>query len=286
MRRLIENFLEYLEIEKGRSLKTVENYDRYLRRFLAHAKVREPREISDAAVRDFRMRLNRDGLDRNTQNYHLIALRMFLKYLARQKVASLAPERIELAKTPQRELDLISDAELARLLDAPKGTDISSLRDRAILEMLFSTGLRVSELCSLGRDHVENSSSDEFSVRGKGGKIRVVFLSGRAKDAVKKYLDKRGDIDERLFPLTPRSVERIVARHAIGAGIAKKVTPHILRHSFATDLLQNGADLRSVQALLGHASITATQIYTHVTDKTLRDIHRKFHGKRGLDKLS
>ena len=183
MRRLTKRFLEYLEIEKGRSLKTVENYDRYLKRFLAHAKVHEPQEISDNAVRDFRMRLNRDGLDRNTQNYHLIALRMFLKYLARQKITSLAPERIELAKTPQRELELISDAELARLLDAPKGTDSSSLRDRAILEMLFSTGLRVSELCSFGRGHVENSSGDELSVRGNCGRLRVGFVSERATAA-------------------------------------------------------------------------------------------------------
>lgn len=280
-----QRFLEYLEVEKGKSLKTIENYDRYLRRFLGFAKIKDVKDISDDLVRRYRMWMNRlktpngQELNRKTQNYYLIALRMFLKYLARQGIKSLAPERIELAKTPQRDLDLITEEELLRLLDAPKGNDLKELRDKAILELLFSTGLRVSELCSLNRDHISEAKSGEISIRGKGGKIRVVFISDTAQRALKEYLSKRTDVDEALFPLTPRSIERIVKYYAIKAGISKKVTPHILRHCFATDLLSNGADLRSVQSLLGHSSITTTQIYTHVTDKQLREIHKTFHGK-------
>jgi site-specific recombinase XerD len=282
---LKQRFLEYLEVEKGKSLKTIENYDRYLKRFFEFAKIKDAKDISDDLVRRYRMWMNRlktpngQELNRKTQNYYLIALRMFLKYLARQGIESLAPERIELAKTPQRDLDLITEEELLRLLDAPKGNDLRPLRDKAILELLFSTGLRVSELCSLNRDHINEAKSGEISIRGKGGKIRVVFISDTAQKALKEYLSKRVDVDEALFPLTPRSIERIVKYYAIKAGIPKKVTPHILRHCFATDLLSNGADLRSVQSLLGHSSITTTQIYTHVTDKQLREIHKTFHGK-------
>jgi site-specific recombinase XerD len=205
------------------------------------------------------------------------------------------PERIELAKTAQRELDLISEKELNNLLNAPVGDELIALRDRAILELLFSTGLRVSELCSLDRD--TDMRSGEISVRGKGGKIRVVFVSTHAQDVLKKYLDKRVDIDEAMFidhspraiarmkkeesvRLTPRSVERTLNKYATLAGIAKKCTPHVLRHSFATDLLYNGADLRTVQMMLGHASISTTQIYTNVTNKFLRDQYEKFHTKR------
>jgi site-specific recombinase XerD len=282
---LKQRFLEYLEVEKGKSLKTIENYDRYLKRFFEFAKIKDAKDISDDLVRRYRMWMNRlktpngQELNRKTQNYYLIALRMFLKYLARQGIESLAPERIELAKTPQRDLDLITEEELLRLLDAPKGNDLRPLRDKAILELLFSTGLRVSELCSLNCDHINEAKSGEISIRGKGGKIRVVFISDTAQKALKEYLSKRVDVDEALFPLTPRSIERIVKYYAIKAGIPKKVTPHILRHCFATDLLSNGADLRSVQSLLGHSSITTTQIYTHVTDKQLREIHKTFHGK-------
>ncbi len=282
---LKQRFLEYLEVEKGKSLKTIENYDRYLKRFFEFAKIKDVKDITDDLVRRYRMWMNRlkipsgQELNRKTQNYYLIALRMFLKYLARQGIESLAPERIELAKTPQRDLDLITEEELLRLLDAPKGNDLRPLRDKAILELLFSTGLRVSELCSLNRDHINEAKSGEISIRGKGGKIRVVFISDTAQKALKEYLSKRADVDEALFPLTPRSIERIVKYYAIKAGISKKVTPHILRHCFATDLLSNGADLRSVQSLLGHSSITTTQIYTHVTDKQLREIHKTFHGK-------
>lgn len=302
LEQLKREFLEYLEIEKGRSLKTVSNYDRYLSRFLEYSKVKQPEDITDGVIRDFRLWLNRqesgnttDGrketLKRKTQNYYLIALRAFLKYLRKQGIESMSPERIELAKVGDRSLDLISTRELEALMEAPDGDDIKNLRDRAILELLFSTGLRVSELCSLSRDI--DLREDELSVRGKGDKVRVVFISSSAKEAVKKYLDKRTDMDGALFiqlgnhgnadaprGLSARSVERIVKYYAVKAGISKKVTPHIIRHSFATDLLQNGADLRSVQALLGHANIATTQIYTHVTDKHLRDIHKAFHGKR------
>ena len=300
-------FLEYIEIERGRSVLTVQNYDRYLSRFIEFGKIKKPSDISEDLLREFRLWLNRQParkqkgqiqtLKKQTQNYYLIALRAFLKYLAKRGVKSLSPEQIELAKTPGRDLDLMTAQELTRLLDAPKTDNLKGLRDKAILELLFSTGLRVSELCSLDRDLDLNR--DEFSIRGKGDKVRVVFISPVAKKRVGEYLKKRDDFDEALFVqvpgkggkkvlesqdsirLTPRSIERIVKHYATKAGITKKVTPHVIRHSFATDLLSNGADLRSVQALLGHANITTTQVYTHVTDKHLRDIHKKFHRKRG-----
>ena len=310
LKSLKQEFLEYIEIERGRSVKTVENYDRYLNRFLGFAKTNDPKDITEQQLREYRLWLNRlpatrvaqagqsnnraeeaGTLKKRTQSYHLIALRAFLKYLAKRGLKTLSPEFIELPKIGERHIDLISAEELNRLLEAPKGDDLKSLRDKAILELLFSTGLRVSELCSLSRDL--DLSSDEFSVRGKGEKIRVVFLSPDAKVALKKYLDKRPDVEDALFikvegkekakneeaGLTKRSIERIVKYYAIKAGISKKVTPHVIRHCFATDLLSNGADLRSVQALLGHASINTTQIYTHVTDKHLRDVHKKFHGR-------
>jgi site-specific recombinase XerD len=289
-------FLEYLEIEKGRSVKTVENYDHYLTVFLAQTKVKNPKDISDSTVREFRLWLNRQAgtggasMKKKTQNYYLIALRAFLKYLRKRDVSSLSPEKIELAKVGGRDLDLITADELNRLMKSPAGESLVALRDRAILELLFSTGLRVSELCSLNSDL--DLSRDEFSVRGKGDKVRVVFLSPAAKKCVAAYLEKRGDMSDALFVahdstktkdlsrLTSRSVERLVKRYAVKAGITRKVTPHVIRYSFATDLLENGSDLRSVQALLGHANIATTQVYTHVTDKHLRDVHAKFHGKR------
>lgn len=287
------DFLEYLEVEKGRSLKTIGNYDRYLKKFFEFSKIKNPDDIKDDLVRKYRLRLNRietannGNLSRRTQNYYLIALRVFLKYLAKIGVKSLAPEKIELAKAPQRDIDLITEEELTRLLDAPeKDGVLKSLRDKAILELLFSTGLRVSELCALNRDAVSEAKSGELSVRGKGEKIRVVFISERAKNALKEYLNKRTDTEEALFVsvsnsrLSPRSVERIIKYYAVKAGISKKVTPHVIRHCFATDLLSAGADLRSVQSLLGHSNITTTQIYTHVTDKQLREIHKTFHDRK------
>lgn len=306
--QLKREFLEYMEIERGRALRTVENYDHYLTRFFTFGKIQKPDEITDSSVREFRLWLNRQVTGNNratdktvskkTQNYHLIALRTFLKFLARREIKSLSAERIELAKIPERSLDLMTDTELQRLLKSPDKNTIKDLRDKAILELLFSTGLRVSELCSLSRDI--DLSVDEMSIRGKGSKVRVIFISDSAKQAIKNYLSQRKDIDDALFAqlskngianyggldskkslgLTRRSVERIVKYHSIKAGISKKVTPHTMRHSFATDLLSNGADIRSVQVMLGHSSITTTQIYTHVTDKHLREVHKKFHSKK------
>ena len=299
--KLKREFLEYLEIEKGSSLKTVENYERYLTRFFEFGKISNPKNITDENIREFRLFLNRQSgvktkgqisatMKKNTQNYYLIALRVFLKYLMKRGITAISPERIELAKIKERSLDLITTDELGRLLAGPNGSDLKNLRDKAILELFFSTGLRVSELASLNSDL--DLSKDEFSIRGKGEKVRVVFLSDSAKNAIRGYLKNRKDMEEAMFTqvstinkkgasrLTPRSIERIVKQYAIKAGISKKVTPHIIRHSFATDLLQNGADIRSVQMMLGHANIATTQIYTHVTDKQLREVHKKFHSKQ------
>jgi len=286
-------FLEYIEIERGRAVKTIENYDRYLTRFFTHAKIQKVGSITEESVREFRLWLNRQegvsgSMKRRTQNYYMIALRAFLKFLRKRDIECISPERIELAKLPDRELDLISPAELDRLMKAADGGDEKSLRDRAILELFFSTGLRVSELCSLDSDI--DLSRDSLSVRGKGDKVRVVFISPTAKSAVMVYLKARKDMEEALFVnvargpkkgarLSPRAVELIIKKYAIKAGITKKVTPHVLRHSFATDLLSNGADIRSVQQLLGHASINTTQIYTHITDAHLREVHKKFHSR-------
>ncbi len=288
-------FLEHTEIERGRAVKTIENYDRYLSRYLEQMKIKKVADITEESVREFRLWLNRQAgvsgsMKRRTQNYYMIALRAFLKFLRKRGIESISPERIELAKLPERELDLITSNELGRLFDAVKGEDERSLRDRAILELLFSTGLRVSELCSLDSDL--DLSRDSFSVRGKGEKVRVVFLSDAAKKALTAYLKSRKDMEEALFVnipankqprgrLTTRSIENIIKKYATKAGITKKVTPHVLRHSFATDLLSNGADIRSVQQLLGHASINTTQIYTHITDSHLREVHKKYHSRRG-----
>ncbi|MBU6323638.1 MAG: tyrosine-type recombinase/integrase [Patescibacteria group bacterium] len=287
-------FLEYIEIERGRAVKTVENYDRYLTRYFVQMKIRGVTDITEQNIREFRLWLNRQpgigtgSMKRRTQNYYMIALRAFLKFLRKRGIEGISPERIELAKLPDRELDLITPAELERLMKAADGADEKSLRDKAMFELLFSTGLRVSELCALDSDL--DLTQDSFSVRGKGDKVRVVFLTPAAKTSVAAYMKARKDMGEALFVniakgrergerLSPRSVERIIKRYAAKAGITKKVTPHVLRHSFATDLLGNGADIRSVQQLLGHASINTTQIYTHVTDAHLREVHRKYHSR-------
>ncbi len=314
---LKRQFLEYTEIEKGRSLNTISNYDRYLSTFLEFYKDtaknkgimgggEDPTYISPEILREYRLWLNRkvigtstggkkgsslsqETLKKRTQNYYLIALRSFLKFLTKRGIKSLPADNIELAKVPERSLDLISSNELERLMSGPDSEDNipKRLRDKAILELFFSTGLRVSELCSLPRDL--DISKDEFSVRGKGEKVRVVFLTEAAKSAISQYNKKRDVVSNqasknlgssRLFDITPRSVERLVKYYAVKAGISRKVTPHVIRHSFATDLLQNGADLRSVQALLGHANITTTQIYTHVTDRHLKEVHKNFHSRQ------
>jgi site-specific recombinase XerD len=305
------HFLEYIEIEKGRSLHTVRNYEHYLDRFFTEMNIKHTKDITEDRLREYRLKLNRapgvkikgqtpGTLKKSTQNYYMIALRSFLKYCRKRNVTTLSPDVIELAKIGARDLDLISNDELSRLLKAPTLVNLKDknphtttriLRDKAILELFFSTGLRLAELCSLNRDL--DLSKDEFSIRGKGEKVRVVFLSEAAKDAIKAYLSARKDLEDALFidvslngasrkdrRLTPRSIERMVRAYAIKAGISKKVTPHVLRHSFATDLLSNGADIRSVQVMLGHANIATTQIYTHITDKQLRDVHKKFHSKR------
>ncbi len=301
IQNLIDKFISYLEVNKNRSLKTVSNYRRYLNRFFTFAKINDVKDIDQELINNFVLYLRRqngtrDGeMKTNTRNYHLIALRMFLKYLAKMDIKSFTPEKIELAMQDPRQVDFLERDELKKIIDAPrliKIDELTKLRDIAILELLFSTGLRVSELTSLKKENI-NLNKDEFSVRGKGGKIRVVFLSESAKEALKNYLEKRTDISDALFirtdldpskhelnNLTPRSIERIVQKYARIAGITKKVTPHTIRHSFATDLLYQGADIRSVQEMLGHSSISTTQIYTHITNKRLKEVYEKFHDKQ------
>ncbi|MBI4713852.1 tyrosine-type recombinase/integrase [Candidatus Uhrbacteria bacterium] len=298
---LITDFLEYLEVERGRSQKTIRNYDFYLRRFSKWAGNPVAKKITRETVHGYRLWLNRlregrdeETLKKSTQNYHLIALRSFLKYLARQDISSLQPEQIELSKQSKRTVEFLEAEELNRLLSVAKkkAVGIISIRDFAILELLFSTGMRVSELTNLKIEQV-NLKRDEFTVRGKGDKPRIVFLSDSAKEAVKLYLSKRHDTSLFMFvshdrakvgrkntgPITSRSIQRIVERDATEAGITKKITPHTLRHTFATDLLLSGADIRSVQSMLGHESITTTQVYTHITNKQMKEVHKKFHGK-------
>jgi site-specific recombinase XerD len=326
----LKEYLEHLEIEKNRSRNTLINYDFYLHRFVDWCNDVKPTEITYDMVRNYRLWLNRlvdvhgEPLKKNTQNYHLIALRSFLKYLAKRDVNTLAPEKIELMKMPDREVSFLDSGDLDRILEAPLAklkenassnkkkeknevadqkratkSRLIAYRDKAILELFFSTGLRVSELANLEKEDV-NIKRDEFTVRGKGKKTRVVFLSDSSKYWIAEYTKLRGDLNPNLFishdeiskkkekkggkdftynPLTPRSIQRIVQGYAKMAGITKHVSPHTLRHSFATDLLRNGADIRSVQTMLGHSSITTTQIYTHVTDSQLRNIHKNFHGK-------
>jgi site-specific recombinase XerD len=335
------DFLEYCELTKNQSRNTILAYHRYLSKFSNFAQslgVKEPKNINMDLVKKYRLYLNRLTNDKGnslkliTQNYHLIALRAFLKYLAKQDVETMSAEKIELPKNPERQVEFLDNDELQRLFEAVKQekNELQRLRDIAIMQTLFSTGLRVSEIASLRRDSI-NLDRREFTVRGKGSKLRLVFLSPEAAEDIKKYLAKRTDNSKALFlghstigkvkekvkadgnaktakqiekeqkrmdkemqsqnfenrnsnkivaGLTPRQIQRIIKKYCLLAGIVKKVSPHTLRHSFATDLLQNGADIRSVQTLLGHASITTTQIYTHVTNQGLRDIHKKFHNKK------
>ena len=290
IKELEKEYLDYLEIEKNRSPKTRENYRHYLDDFIKTTEVKKPEDITESVVREYRIKLARRDIKKITQSYYIIGLRNFLKYLIKRDIETLSPDKIELPKVSRRDIELLEYDELIRLLEAPEGNSLRALRDRAILETLFSTGLRVSELCKL--DRYINLERGEMSVRGKGDKVRVVFISDRAKKAINQYLKVRKDTEEALFvsltkqeevigQITPRSVQRLVDKMARKAGIIKSsVTPHVLRHLFATDLLINGADLRSVQELLGHANISTTQIYTHLTNKNLREIHNAFHGKR------
>jgi len=308
--QLIVDFLEHCELEKNHSELTILNYQHYLNRFLEFAGDKKgtnftPQQIDLDLVRSYRLYLNRlkdnkgDNLKKITQNYHVIALRAFLKYLAKRDIKSLSAEKIELGDQNRKQIEFLEIDEILRLLEAPTKENnkekIIIIRDRAILELLFSTGLRVSELVSLDKNHI-NLDRGEFVVRGKGSKDRIVFLSEDAKHWINEYLKLRNDNFKPLFiraglvkeqieegeylRLTPRSIQRIVNYYAKKAGIIKKVTPHTLRHSFATDLLINGADIRSVQTMLGHNSITTTQIYTHLTNKQLKEVHQAFHGKR------
>lgn len=288
---LLEDYLNYLEIEKNRSRKTHENYERYLKVFLAFAKIKSPEEITDRLVTEFRLHLARRDIKKITQSYYVIAIRNFLKYLIKKDHKVLSPDKIELPKVTRRQIEILEYKDLERMLDCPDLKDLRGLRDKAILETFFSTGLRLSELCAL--DRYLDLDRGEISVRGKGEKIRVVFFSKSAKEAIKKYLDKRGDPDPALFVsltksnhpkvlgrITPRAVQRLVNYYARKAGLTHHVSPHQLRHQFATDLLMNGADLRSVQEMLGHANIATTQIYTHITNRELKEIHEAFHGRR------
>lgn len=319
---LKREFLEYCELDKGQSSLTVTGYDRYLTKFLAWLETYSsqdsglrtqddpqapssklqallPADIDQEAVRQYRLYINRltkNGVElkKSTQNYHILALRAFLRYLAFRGIASLSPEKVSIAKTGDREITFLESEEVESVLNSPDCDTLPGLRDKAILEILFSTGMRVSELAALSIDDL-NFERGEIAVMGKGKKLRVVFLSDSAISSVDQYIKNRGyvrtnddNMTQKKEPvflsnkgtrLTVRSIERIVKKYSAKAGLAKKVSPHTLRHSFATDLLIGGADVRSVQSLLGHSSITTTQVYTHVTDQHLREIHKKFHGK-------
>lgn len=306
----IINFLEYMEVEKGSSLLTVRNYDHYLQRFATFAKsegVAIAEKIDQDLIHRYRLFLHRlpnsakkDVISKSTANYHLIALRTFLKYLLVKGVNTYPPDMIELAKTDERQISFLDFEELESLLKQPNLRTLQGRRDKAILNLLFSTGLRVSELCELKIDDI-NLEKSEFSVSGKGGKVRVVFIDHEAKESIKNYLTLRtaantknpylfisyghtnkltANSEQLTAGMTPRSIQRMIKKYAKMAGITKHVSPHTLRHSFATDLLMNGADIRSVQSLLGHSSITTTQIYTHVTDQHLGEVHQAFHGRR------
>jgi len=295
---LILDYVESLEVEGGRSAKTSENYELYLERFVHFAGDIKVVTISQELIRKYRLWLNRfendngEKLSTVTQSYHLIALRGFLKYLSDRSIESLSADKIKLPKVTRKQVSFLHFDEVTRLLDTVPLDDEAGLRDRAILELLFSSGLRVSELVNLNRGHV-NTKRREFMVRGKGQKDRPVFVSKSAAGRVDDYLATRMDNLPPLFlsysrnnvasmtgdyrRLTARSIQRMISKYARLAGITKHVSPHTMRHSFATDLLMNGADLRSVQSMLGHANIATTQVYTHVTDEHLRDVHERFH---------
>jgi site-specific recombinase XerD len=298
MSELLLDYIEHLEVEGGRSAKTAENYKLYLERFVEFTDDIVVSKITSEVVRKYRLWLNRykndneDELATITQGYHLIALRGFLSYLSKRDITSLSPEKIVLPKIARKQVTFLHFDEVQRLLEQIDLGSESGLRDRAIIELLFSSGLRVSELVNLNRDHV-NTKRREFMVRGKGQKDRPVFIGEASALRVEDYLAPRLDNLPPLFlsysrnnlsgttgdyrRLTARSIQRLITKYAHLAGITKHVSPHTMRHSFATDLLMNGADIRSVQSMLGHSSISTTQVYTHVTDQHLREIYEKFH---------
>jgi len=300
MSELILDYIEHLEVEGGRSSKTAENYKLYLERFIEFTNDIEIDKITTETIRKYRLWLNRyknyndDELATITQSYHLIALRGFLSYLSKRDMKSLSPDKIELPKVWRKQVTFLKIEEVERLIGQIKDTSETGLRDRALIELLFSSGLRVSELVNLNRDHI-NTKRREFMVRGKGQKDRPIFVSEHAAQHVDNYLAERKDNLPPLFisysrnniasntgnyrRLTARSVQRIITKYALLAGITKHVSPHTMRHSFATDLLMNGADIRSVQSMLGHSNISTTQIYTHVTDQHLKEVYEKFHSK-------
>lgn len=297
---LILDYIEHIEVEGGRSAKTAENYRLYIERFVEFTDDIAVDKITTEIIRKYRLWLNRyknnneDELATITQSYHLIALRGFLGYLSKRDIASLSPDKIELPKVSRKQVTFLHYDEIERLLEQIDVTTEAGLRDRAIIELLFSSGLRVSELVNLNREHI-NIARREFMVRGKGQKDRPVFISESASTHVSNYLQERADSLQPLFisysrnnipstsgdyrRLGARSVQRIINKYTRLAGITKHVSPHTMRHSFATDLLMNGADIRSVQVMLGHSNISTTQVYTHVTDEHLREVHEKFHSE-------
>ncbi len=302
--RKISDFLDYLAIEKSSSPLTIRNYKHYLTRFANWFADKKAEELTQDVIRDYRLYLSKfvdvhnHPLTKRTQSYHVIAMRSFLKYLTRHDYVVLSPEKIDLPKSEDREVKFLNGEQVDRLLNAPTLSTIQGKRDKAILEVLFSTGLRISELVKLDRDKVDLERR-EFGVIGKGGRARVVFLSTRAADWVKIYLKARDDsftpifirhkghidptTEDKKMRLTPRSIQRMLKKYVRKIKLPVDATPHVLRHSFATDLLMAGADLRSVQEMLGHKNVSTTQIYTHVTNKQLKDIHGAFHGKGGKD---
>lgn len=312
---LIKDFLEYLEIERNVSQLTIRNYGHYLQRFLTFLAGPPPSpavkgsvknvpvsKITSESIRQYRLHLSRYvdehgmSLKRVTQNYHLIALRSFLKYLLKRDITVVAPEKIDLPKAESHSIKFLERSDIDRLLNMPEISRPEGMRDKAILELLFSTGLRVSELVGLNRDQI-NFERKEFGVIGKGRRARVVFLSDSAVDWIGRYLKDRTDTSKALFirysgkkpevgedageamRLTARSVQRLVEKYVRKARLPIKITPHGLRHSFATDLLSAGADLRAIQEMLGHKNVSTTQIYTHVTNPQLKRVHEKFHHK-------
>ncbi len=297
----VSEFLEHMELEQNRSQRTIENYSHYLTRLSDFAGEIKLKDINEELIRKWRLWLNRlgtntsDEMSKTTQNYHLIALRSFLRFCAKRGWEAMPADKIELARTRRPQVTFLNLEEFERLASQPDMSNLNGVRDRAIIELLFSSGLRISELVNLNRGDI-NLGRREFMVRGKGQKDRPVFISSEAANWVAQYLNKRQDNSPPLFirysgskkvdtsgnysRLTARSVQRMISRYAKMAGITKHVSPHTLRHSFATDLLMNGADLRSVQAILGHSNIATTQIYTHVTDPHLKEVHEKFHRTR------